>query len=337
METKEKSIKHNKVKKMAIAAIAVLLALTLLGGASVALSHAIWHRSLAATYYMLRKQAAKNNKSYESELAWLESVRSAPEEEYELQKHLSFRSKVRVEKEEGMQVYYLNSENNSNLTIFYFHGGAYVAQPSKLQWKSVDRLAEALNAEVVAPIYPLAPHHTYEEAYTVLLGQFAAWRQANPNKTFLFMGDSAGGGLALGMAQRLVEAGGEIPSKLILIAPWVDLAMENPEMKKYEKADPLLSIGFLKADAEAWAGETSLSDGAVSTLNASLAGLPETLIIQGTADIFYPDVMLLEKKMKESGVSVKTVIGENLPHVYTILSLPESKKAFIATCDFVRA
>lgn len=337
MKTEEtRQSKKSIAKRLWIILVSIALAVTFLGGLSVGLSHAIYGRSLAATVYMWKKAAAKKEWTYEQEIQRLESVKAAPEATYQLQKNFKFSCGHIVKEEAGMQVYYINSSTKSDLVLFFIHGGAYVAEASKGQWALLDTIAKQTGAEVVAPIYPLAPHHTYEEAYEKLLTQYAAWRMDNAGKTVVFIGDSAGGGLALGMAQRLRDSGSALPSRMVLLAPWVDLAMNNPKIKNYEAADPVLSVGFLKADAEAWAGETDLSDGKVSTINADLAGLPETLIVQGTADLFYPDVMLLVDKMKAAGVSVKTLIGKNLPHVYSILSVPEARKSVRVISSFVQ-
>src|SRR3712207_7795789 len=45
--------------------------------------------------------------------------------------------------------------------------------------------------------------------------------------TTLFRSDSAGGGLALGLAQGLEEAGLPQPRRLVLIAPWLDLTLRD--------------------------------------------------------------------------------------------------------------
>ena len=338
MKKEEKNqLKKTRGKKLWIGLVSAALAFVFLGGLSSVLSHAIYGRSLAATVYMYGELAKEHHNSYEEEVRKLESIKAAPEETYKLPKSFKFYCGHTIKTEEGMQVYYVNPSAKSDLVLFYIHGGAYVAEPAKAQWSLLDKIAKQTGVEVVAPIYPLAPHHTYEEAYEKLLAQYTAWRLANPGKTVVFMGDSAGGGLALGRMQRLRDSGSALPSKAVLLAPWVDLALNNPDIQNYEAADPLLSAGFLKADAEAWAGETDVSDGKVSTLNADLSGLPETLIVQGTADIFYPDVMLLADKMKAAGVSVKTLIGKNLPHVYSILTVPESRKSVSVICSFIQS
>ncbi|WP_432215797.1 alpha/beta hydrolase [Streptomyces hygroscopicus] len=42
------------------------------------------------------------------------------------------------------------------------------------------------------------------------------------------MGDSAGGGMAPAIAQRLRDTGGRPPDRLVLIAPWLDITLGNP-------------------------------------------------------------------------------------------------------------
>lgn len=51
----------------------------------------------------------------------------------------------------------------------------------------------------------------------------------------IFMGDSAGGGLGLGLSIALRDAGKALPAKLILFAPWVDLTAASPETAAQQK------------------------------------------------------------------------------------------------------
>jgi acetyl esterase/lipase len=75
-----------------------------------------------------------------------------------------------------------------------------------------------------------------------------------PNsKPIVLMGDSAGGGLALAIAQR----DWKFVSKLILISPWVDSEFAD-ETKMYEKRDPWLSASSLRYIATVWSGVKSV-------------------------------------------------------------------------------
>lgn len=67
------------------------------------------------------------------------------------------------------------------------------------------------------------------------------------------MGDSAGGGLALGLAHALHNESVPQPKQLVLLSPWLDVTMSHPEIPKYEDADPILSSWGLKRVGELWA------------------------------------------------------------------------------------
>lgn len=280
---------------------------------------------------MIEMKLGKNNATYEESIAQLEEMKKKNEESYILPKSaIGWTKKT----EDNMDTYYLNS-NDSNLSIFFIHGGACVSQASEQHWLFMQKVSKQLNAEIIAPIYPLAPYHTYEEVYEKLINLYASWKQTHPDRKAVFMGDSAGGGIVLGLALRLRDIDIQNASQIVLISPWVDFTMTNPDISYYEKKDGMLSVGSLKAAATIWAGETDTADPRISAINANLSGLPDMLIIQGTAELFYPDVMLFWEKAKHAGISVKMIVGENLPHVYPILSIPESKKAINEICSFI--
>ena len=82
------------------------------------------------------------------------------------------------------------------------------------------------------------------------------------------MGDSAGGGLSLALSMYFAQKDLPVPEKLILLSPWVDLNMDNPEIEKYIKKDPMLKLDELKIDARYWANGTDLNDYRLSPILA---------------------------------------------------------------------
>src|SRR5699024_4300223 len=108
-------------------------------------------------------------------------------------------------------------------------------------WALISKLAYA-GAAVHVPLYGLAPQHTFTEAYAFL---DAAYEElaggADGAADLTIMGDSAGGGLALGFAQTLRDAGKPLPRGLTLIAPWLDVACRSPRIPEIEPHDPWLA------------------------------------------------------------------------------------------------
>ena len=88
-----------------------------------------------------------------------------------------------------------NESTSTENLVLYLHGGAYVNEIEKLHISFCDKLAEKVNATVFAPIYPLAPNHTFEETYDIVENLYDLLLKFN--KPISIMGDSAGGGLLL--------------------------------------------------------------------------------------------------------------------------------------------
>ena len=63
----------------------------------------------------------------------------------------------------------------------------------------------------------------------------------------VLVGDSAGGGYALALAEALRDRGGPQPDRLVLIAPWVDLTGTAPGTLEAAERDPWLSHPHLSS------------------------------------------------------------------------------------------
>ena len=117
----------------------------------------------------------------------------------------------------GMPVYYLRPRTPSKAVIVYLHGGGYISTANSAHAHLVDHLARRAGADVVMPLYPLTPHHTWQEAHRLVLDLYRRTVAENPGKRIILMGDSAGGGLAAVIALSLAEAGDAQPDELALI------------------------------------------------------------------------------------------------------------------------
>jgi acetyl esterase/lipase len=112
-------------------------------------------------------------------------------------------------------------------------------QPLSLHWKFMDKLAQSLNAKIIAPIYPKVPHFSYQHTYPKLVNRYLDILSGveSPGQVTL-MGDSAGGNIALGLAQLLKVARIPQPKDIILLSACLDMRLDNPELPIYEKKIP---------------------------------------------------------------------------------------------------
>ena len=244
---------------------------------------------------------------------------------------------VREESADALQAFIYNDQEHPAQTVFYFHGGAYINQPNSQQTTMAARTAKETGAEVVLMVYPKEPVHTCEEAYESCIAYYLSYLRQNDCGKIVFMGDSAGGGLALGLAQVLRDGGDPTPEELILISPWVDLTMSNEELPDYLEHDPMLGIDGARRMGEVWAGGLSMTDPRVSPLYGDLSGLCPVTLTTGTWEVFYPDELLLAEKLEEAGVECELIVGDRMIHCYPICPIPEAREAQAAIWDAVTA
>jgi len=220
------------------------------------------------------------------------------------------------------EVYTLSGDKVDAIVI-YIHGGAYAFEIDKLHVEFCDKLVNLLNAKVYMPLYQLIYENNYEGAYKLLDELYE--EVLKQNKPIYIMGDSAGGGLALGYTEYLNRQGKKLPDKLVLLSPWVDISMTNELIPEYEKIDLTLAAYIPKIFGEYWAYGIDTKDPLVSPLYGDMKGLPDVLIINGNAEITYPDNILLFNKMLDAGVKAAFVEGEGFWHVFPVDEIEEQE------------
>lgn len=221
-------------------------------------------------------------------------------------------------------------------TVYYVHGGGFVAPVDPFHVRYATRLATALDARVVMPDYPLTPEHTWRDSHEALVDDAARWA-AGPGGTVL-VGDSAGGGMALAIALSMRDRGGARADRLLLHSPWVDLTTSTPDTATHSEGDPWLFLGKLHAYAEWWAGSPEeLGRPEVSPALGDLDGLPPALMFCGTRDTLVPGCRLLADRAAASSWNLTYVERPDLIHVFPVLPfLPEARTAFRMTVEFLR-
>ena len=221
-------------------------------------------------------------------------------------------------------------------TLYYLHGGGFMAPIDPFHVRYATRLADAIGARVVMPDYPLAPEHTWKDSHDALVDDAARWAASEGGA--VLAGDSAGGGLALAVAMSMRDRGLAQASSLVLHAPWVDLTTSTPETFAADAIDPWLFVGKLQAYAGWWAGsDDALGRPEVSPALGDLAGLPRALVLYGTRDLLAPGCRLLVRRAAEAGWNLTAIEEPDLIHVYGLLPfVPESARAFRQVREFVR-
>lgn len=231
-----------------------------------------------------------------------------------------------------MQTIVLNNKKDIDQeVIFFLHGGAYVIDATPFHFYTVADIIQQTDAKVVMPIYPKAPKYNFMEAYPKILEAYRQVLKETPSPDRIsFLGDSAGGGLVLGLSHLLTQENLPQPKQLILLSPWVDASSQNPEMKKFEKSDTLIpSQNFLQALGFLWTrSPEQIYHPLVSPIySQELAELPPMTIFVGSKEMVYPDIIRFRDLMREDDREIDLYLGENMIHDYMLFNTPEGKEA----------
>ncbi|MED3798710.1 alpha/beta hydrolase [Lysinibacillus capsici] len=230
---------------------------------------------------------------------------------------------------EDMQVFILNDQKSSSqMVILYIHGGAWTNQPLNLHWLFMDKMAQALNAKVIAPIYPKVPHFSYQDTYPKMLNLYKEiLASIESSNQLTIIGDSAGGNIALGLIQLLKRDGLPQPQDIMLLSACVDMSLENPLIQEYEENDPMLASEGMEVITKIWAADKALKDPIISPIYGDFQGVGKITHFIGSHESLYPDAIQFDEKLTEQGVAINTFVYPKMNHVFVVMPIPEAVDA----------
>ena len=191
-----------------------------------------------------------------------------------------------------------------------YHGGGFFLGHAPLHLRYAERYALEGGCRVFFPDYRLSVDHPFpagfDDCYATL-----AWVHANAGtlgidpKRVVLLGDSAGGALAAGVAQKALDRGEHPVAAQVLIYPVTDAACDNSSWRE-------LGQGYmLSRDWMLWAWECYVPDPAhrgdplVSPLRAAdLAGLPPASVITADHDPLRDEGEAYAARLRDAGVAV---------------------------------
>jgi acetyl esterase/lipase len=227
-------------------------------------------------------------------------------------------------------------ENAREKYVIYLHGGAYVNSFAPQHWTLMSKLVERLNCTVIAPNYPHAPEHCVHDVFDLLVPLYneVAGRAGCSNVTL--MGDSSGGGISLALAQRLREDRQHQPSHIILLSPWLDATLSNPEIAEFDRVDPFLGVEGMKYGGEVYARDVDPKSYLVSPVYGSLKNLAPISLFIGTRDILYPDCRKLRDNAAREGVAINYREYPGMVHNWMLGPMPEAEQAIKEIVSTIR-
>ena len=230
--------------------------------------------------------------------------------------------------------------SDDNRVLMFFHGGGYCSGSIVSHRRMLTEAGRAAGMRTLAVAYRLAPEHPFPAAFSDAL---TAWRflakQGIAASHIAIGGDSAGGGLTIGLINRLRESGEELPACAWLVSPWTDLTMSGATLFSKEAVDPLIHKAYLCELANAYVPpEMSRKDPRISPLYANVRGFPPTLIQVGSAETLLDDATRFAGIACSADVRVTLEIWPHMIHAWPLWNakLSEGRRALASAGVFIR-
>jgi acetyl esterase/lipase len=222
---------------------------------------------------------------------------------------------VTVELHPGVRVYRPQLPQ-SDLTLLWIHGGGLIIGGAAQDDRFCAETARELGITVVSAEYRLAPEHPYpaalddgHAAWTWLRGHAGADR-------IVVGGQSAGGGLAAALVQRLHDEG-EQPRAQWLFCPMLDdrtAARRGLDDAGHRIWDNRLNRYGWRAYLGTEPGAPVVPHYAVPGRRDDVAGLPDTWIGVGDIDLFHDEAAEYARRLRAAGVGTTFHVAPGGPH-----------------------
>lgn len=228
--------------------------------------------------------------------------------------------------------------------VLYIHGGAFFAGSPLSHRAATNRFSVLARAAVFAVDYRLLPGHSRSAG---IADCQHAWRwllangpdgSGSPDRMFLG-GDSAGGNLALMVANWTREAGLGRPDAVVAFSPVTDSAFNAPSLRANAEKDLLVKpmAGRLLSSppwAMRWVS-TSVNrmrpgNPLVSPVRADLSELAPTLVFASDSEMLFDDARRYVNKARKAGSPVRLLTWSGLLHAWPVFypEVPEAAEAW---------
>lgn len=236
-------------------------------------------------------------------------------------------------------VYFVIPENSAPIrdVIFYIHGAGWVFGSFHTHEKLVRELASRTNSLIVFPEYSRSPEAKYpiaiEQCYFILshIWQIIENHCTNINRnTLTVAGDSVGGNMAIAMTLMSKKRNSIKIQKQLLYYPVTNACFDTPTYLQFAENYYLYRDGMKWFWQQYTTNEYDRNQITASPLRASidcLKGLPETMIINGQADVLRSEGEAFGEKLRCAGVEVTALRVQGIIHDFVMLNALDKTNA----------
>jgi acetyl esterase/lipase len=231
--------------------------------------------------------------------------------------------------------------------ILYMHGGAFLTCGVNSHGRLVQALSGYADCPVLVVNYRMIPKHSVGTAVNDCYDAYH-WlrtRGYEPDQIVL-AGDSAGGYLALALAERLQREGleGEVPAAMVAMSPLFEIDNEaranHPNIRSDAMFPPRAFHALVELVREA--ASRNVTDGKPEEVYEPLdhiePGLPRTLIHVSGSEVLISDARKAARRLAAAGVPVEVRVWPGQMHVFQIGApmVPEATRSLRQIGDYIR-
>ncbi|GAA1466366.1 alpha/beta hydrolase [Microbacterium thalassium] len=227
----------------------------------------------------------------------------------------------RIERHDGIRLRVYTPPSTSGAGLLWIHGGGLVIGSAAIDDVPCGKTARDTGAVVVSVDYRLAPRHPFPAAIDDAAAAFA-WLLASASELgvdparIAIGGQSAGGGLAAALVQRLHDEGTQVSAQW-LFCPMLD---DRTAARRDLDAEDHL-VWSNRANRVGWTsylgdrvGADELPPYAAAARRTDLAGLPRTWLYSSDIELFYDEDRRYAERLRSAGVDVTFETVRGAPH-----------------------
>jgi acetyl esterase len=227
--------------------------------------------------------------------------------------------------------------------VLFIHGGGFVVGDLDTEHAGAASTVDALGVVVVSVDYRLAPEHPFpsglEDCYAALLwlAKESGELGVDAERIAVF-GQSAGGGLAAGLALLARDRGGPALCFQLLGIPELDDRLETPSMVAFTDT-PMWNRPSAERSWRYYLGEGANGDTSPYAAPAraeDLSGLPPAYVSTCEYDPLRDEGMIYALRLLQAGVSVELHQFAGTFHGSTILPAEVSRRQQAEMTDALR-
>lgn len=287
--------------------------------------------SLRSKIFNTMLKFSSYKKNFLSERNIKKYIQNVSKKKYNLPKKI----KLNLEEFDDFNVYSYNGtiKDNNNKILLYLHGGSFIEEAVYYQLEFAMKVAKKTGSTLIFPQYLLAPKYNYKHMYRSIYKLYN--KLTDVCKEINFFGDSAGAGFILSFSMYLRDNKLQQPKNIIMLSPWLDISLTNPELKKYEKKDAMSGIVGNQYSGQLWKDDLEYNNYLVSPMYGNVMNLGKLTVIVGTNDLLKPDVDKFINKLDALNIEYNYFEYKNQFHDFGMFPIPEGHMVNDEICKII--